>query len=233
MARAAELLAGRYHLVVTNVPYLARGKQSDALKQFAQDRHSAAKGDLATLFVSRIFGWLDRHGVQAVVTPQNWLFLTSYKKLREKLLKQRSWNLVARLGPGAFETIGGHVVNVTLNVLSAGKPKTASHVADIDVSESRTAGAKGAHLSTLDVNTAETGSAVEESGRQNCSSTVFSGNVVGRIRPRTKWDARGRLVAFSAFSLGSAAWQFYMALLPDSHERDRALRRSGACLLLA
>ena len=173
MARAAELLAGRYHLVVTNVPYLARGKQSDALKQFAQDRHSAAKGDLATLFVSRIFGWLDRHGVQAVVTPQNWLFLTSYKKLREKLLKQRSWNLVVRtsqsldwdraiIGITAFnhgadngaETIG-HVVNVTLNVLSAGKPKTASHVADIDVSESRTAGAKGAHLSTLDVNTAE------------------------------------------------------------------------------
>ena len=70
MARAAELLAGRYHLVVTNVPYLARGKQSDALKQFAQDRHPAAKGDLATLFVSRIFGWLDKHGVQAVVTPQ-------------------------------------------------------------------------------------------------------------------------------------------------------------------
>ena len=65
MARAAELLAGRYHLVVTNVPYLARGKQSDVLRQFAQDRHPAAKGDLATLFVSRIFGWLDKHGVQA------------------------------------------------------------------------------------------------------------------------------------------------------------------------
>ncbi len=154
MARAAELLAGRYHLVVTNVPYLARGKQSEGLKQFAQDRHPAAKADLATLFVSRIFGWLEEHGVQAVVTPQNWLFLTSYKKLRETLLKQRTWNLVARLGPGAFETIGGHVVNVVLNVLSAGKPKTASRVADIDVSESRTASAKAAQLSKVDVDAA-------------------------------------------------------------------------------
>ena len=154
MARAAELLAGRYHLVVTNVPYLARGKQSDALKQFAQERHPAAKGDLATLFVSRIFGWLDDHGVQAVVTPQNWLFLTSYKKLRETLLKQRTWNLVTRLGPGAFETIGGHVVNVTLNVLSAGKPVPASRVADIDVAESRTASAKAAQLSKVDVDAA-------------------------------------------------------------------------------
>ena len=35
MARAAELLAGSYHLVITNVPYLARSKQSDVLKQFA------------------------------------------------------------------------------------------------------------------------------------------------------------------------------------------------------
>ena len=137
MARAAELLAGRYHLVITNVPYLARGKQSDALKQFAQDRHPAAKGDLATLFVSRIFGWLDRHGVQAVVTPQNWLFLTSYKKLRETLLKGRTWNLVARLGPGAFETIGGHVVNVALSVLSADRPTRHWQMAGIDVSASR------------------------------------------------------------------------------------------------
>ncbi|MYN66273.1 MAG: N-6 DNA methylase [Acidobacteria bacterium] len=137
MARAAELLAGRYHLVITNEPYLARRKQSDELKQFAQDRHSAAKGDLATLFVSRIFGWLDKHGVHAVVTPQNWLSQTSYKKLREMLLKQRTWNLVARLGPGAFETIGGHVVNVALSVLSTDRSRPDSRMAGIDVSGTR------------------------------------------------------------------------------------------------
>ena len=134
MARAAELLAGRYHLVVTNVPYLARGKQTEILKEFAQERHPDAKPDLATLFVSRIFGWLDKHGVQAVVTPQNWLFLTSYKKLRKALLQQRTWNLVARLGPGAFETIGGHVVNVFLSVLTADRPAQDWQMAGIDVS---------------------------------------------------------------------------------------------------
>ena len=137
MARAAELLAGRYHLVVTNVPYLARGKQTEILKEFAQKHHPEAKADLATLFVSRIFGWLDKHGVQAVVTPQNWLFLTSYRKLREKLLKRRRWNLVARLGPGAFETIGGHVVNVALSVLSGDRPSRSWQMACIDVSAPR------------------------------------------------------------------------------------------------
>ena len=137
MARAAELLAERYTLVVTNVPYLARGRQSDVLKAFAARRHPEAKADLATLFVSRIFDWLAPHGAQAVVTPQNWLFLTSYRKLRERLLRERTWNVVARLGPGAFETIGGHVVNVALNVLSAERPAPGWRMAGIDVSAPR------------------------------------------------------------------------------------------------
>ena len=46
-------------------------------------------------------------GAVSFVMPQNWLFLTSYKKQRELLLKSVQWNLLARLGPGAFETITG------------------------------------------------------------------------------------------------------------------------------
>ena len=137
MARAAELLAGRYHLVITNVPYLARGKQTDLLKQCAQDRHPAAKGDLATLFVSRGFDWLDQHGVQAAVTPQNWLFLTSYKKLRETLLKRRTWNLVAWLGEHAFEDAQAAGAFAALAVLSANRPTSQSRMAGIDVSAPR------------------------------------------------------------------------------------------------
>ncbi len=134
MARAAELLAGAYILVITNVPYLGRGNQTKTLKSFADDNYNEAKPDLATIFVSRIFRWLGTNGTQAVVTPQNWLFLTSYKKLREKLLRLRAWSLVARLGPGAFETVSGHVVNVALSVLSAARPEPEWRMTGIDVS---------------------------------------------------------------------------------------------------
>ena len=71
ISRAAKLLAGQYDLVITNVPYLARGKQGASLKKFASDLHSDSKRDLATVFVSRILGWLGEHGAQAVVVPQN------------------------------------------------------------------------------------------------------------------------------------------------------------------
>ena len=137
MARAAELLGHHYTLVVTNVPFLARGKQGRGLRAFAETHHGNAKGDLATMFVSRIFGWLDKGGTQAVVSPQNWLFLKTYRKLRERLLKGRTWNLVARLGPGAFETVSGEVVNVALDIISAGRPDGDWEMAGVDVSSPR------------------------------------------------------------------------------------------------
>ena len=134
MAHAAHLLGNTYTLIITNVPYLARGKQSDELRRFCESQHPDAKGDIATVFVSRFFRWLGDHGTQAAVTPQNWLFLTTYRKLREQLLRDRTWNVVARLGPGAFETISGHVVNVALNILSADRPQPEREMAGIDVS---------------------------------------------------------------------------------------------------
>jgi len=146
MAKAAAILGQSFTLVVTNVPYLGRGSQGDVLKEFAEEHYSDAKADLATVFVQRIFGWLGRAGTMAVVTPQNWLFLTSYKKLREKLLKERTWDMVARLGPRAFETIGGHVVNVALIEVSASKAMADHAMGGVEVSGAATPHTKAALL---------------------------------------------------------------------------------------
>ena len=134
MARAAELLAGRYHLVITNVPYLGRRRQVSALKKFAQELHPLARANLATLFVSRTFRWLHAYGTQAVVTPQEWLFLVSYRNLREQILKRRTWNLIARLGEHAFRDSQAAGAFATMAVISAGCPQPNGVVADVDVS---------------------------------------------------------------------------------------------------
>ncbi len=134
MFEASHMLSRKYDLVVTNVPYLARGKQSALLRRLAADGYPDAKADLATVFVARILRLLADAGTQAVVVPQNWLFLTTYRKLRERLLRERAWNFDVRLGTGAFETISGHVVNVAMIVLSAEAPNETWHMAGMDVS---------------------------------------------------------------------------------------------------
>ncbi|HON93738.1 MAG TPA: N-6 DNA methylase [Sedimentisphaerales bacterium] len=104
LLEAARLLAGRYHLVITNVPYLARGKQDEALKTFCETHYPEAKNDLANVFLERCLELCQAAGVVQIVMPQNWLFLTSYKKQRVSLLKRVQWNLLARLGEGGFDS---------------------------------------------------------------------------------------------------------------------------------
>lgn len=121
LTKAAQLLSKQYSWVITNVPYLARGKQSDELKEYCEQFHSAAKNDLATVFLDRCLQMNTQGGHTSVVLPQNWLFLTTYKKFREQLLTHDIWNMVARMGSGAFETISGEVVKAILLGITRGQ----------------------------------------------------------------------------------------------------------------
>lgn len=147
---AARLLDGRYHLVVTNVPYLARGKQNDTLKDYCEAHYPEAKNDLANVFLERCLE-LSRDqgaGVVQIVMPQNWLFMTSYKKQRALLLKSVQWNFLARLGPGAFETISGEVVQAILLTQTRGIKEDNFELHGIDASGSRFPQEKAAILLT-------------------------------------------------------------------------------------
>jgi hypothetical protein len=161
LAKAATLLADQYQWVITNVPYLARGKQSDRLRDFCERHYPAAKNDLATVFLDRCLELCAEGGTSSIVLPQNWLFLTSYKKFREKLLKNDTWHLIARLGPQAFQTPMWDF-NVQLISISRGNDAQesgglfgdAEHtnlIRGMDVSEPRTALAKAEQLLTLEV----------------------------------------------------------------------------------
>lgn len=146
LAKAAGLMAGKYGWVITNVPYLARGKQGDLLRDFCEARYPFAKSDLATVFLDRCLGYCTEGGNTSIVLPQNWLFLVSYKNFREKLLKAETWHMVARLGPGAFETINGEVVKAILISISRGKAVPGALFAGLDVSEVKQAAEKAEEL---------------------------------------------------------------------------------------
>jgi hypothetical protein len=131
---AARLLDGRYHLVVTNVPYLGRGKQESQLAKYCEEHYGHAKQDLSTVFLLRTLELIKKGGgITQLVMPQNWLFLSTYKKLREDLLLKYRWNFLAKLGSGAFETISGEVVNVVLLTMEGSTPDQDFQMSGIDV----------------------------------------------------------------------------------------------------
>jgi len=138
LAKAAELLARKFTLIATNVPYLGRGKQDIALMDYCERVHPEAKADLATCFVERCLESCAIGGTVTLVTPQNWLFLTSYRKFRSALLKTFEWNQIARLGDHAFESIAGGVVRVVLLTITRSKPQNEGEFAGLEASNGGT-----------------------------------------------------------------------------------------------
>ena len=151
IAKAASILAHRYTLVATNVPYLGRPDQVSELRDYCDRTYPDAKADLSTCFLSRCLSASSRCGTVALVTPQSWLFQPAYKRLRHRLLGEVEWNLVARLGARAFETISGERVNVCLLALSATPPARGATLGGVDVSGEPTAFDKAEGLRRADV----------------------------------------------------------------------------------
>lgn len=156
MASAAKMLGEQYDLVITNVPYLAAGKQDRALSEWCAEYYPEAKADLATVFLERCLKWTSPEGGMAcIVLPQNWLFLKSYKKFRQKLLQHHAWNSVAKLGEGGFNSsaaAGAFVVLISLSRPHDGKASLKEQpLRGMDASLGKKAADKDAMLQTLPI----------------------------------------------------------------------------------
>ena len=131
VVHAASLLAAKYTLIATNPPYLKRASMAPRLRAYIDANHAEARADIATAFIDRSLDFVGNSGTVAVVSPQNWLLLTSYTRLRESLLKRRRFDVVGRLGAGAFRRFTGEVVNVALTVMSGPTASLAQCIAGV------------------------------------------------------------------------------------------------------
>ena len=119
----AETMAQKYDVVVTNPPYMGGGNMDARLSEFVKKHYPDSKSDLFAVFIERCGQMTSKNRYQSMITQHSWMFLSSFEKLREKLLQKDTINM-AHLGPRAFEEIGGEVVQTTSFVLRK------SHVAD-------------------------------------------------------------------------------------------------------
>ena len=146
VARAGALLARTYTLVVTNPPYLSRGKQDETLRSFADAAHKEAKADLATMFIERCRAFTANGGAYAMVTPQNWLFLGGYKKLRERFLREQTWCYVARLGEGGFESSAAAGAFTVLLILEERRSESGHTITGVDAAAPKASAGKASLL---------------------------------------------------------------------------------------
>jgi type I restriction-modification system DNA methylase subunit len=110
LAKAADILAGQFTLVATNVPYLGQLKQSEGLKTHIFANWEAGKSDLALAFSLRCHELTGGSGHTAIVLPQGWLTQSHDKEFRKYLLSHFHLAVIARLGSNAFTSSIGQQV---------------------------------------------------------------------------------------------------------------------------
>ena len=113
-----ETMARKYWVTCTNPPYAGTSNLSARVNNFVKKYYPDSKADLFAVFIERCRAMTADNGYQAMITQHSWMFLSSFEKLREKMMLTETVNM-AHLGARAFEEIGGEVVQTTAFVRCA------------------------------------------------------------------------------------------------------------------
>lgn len=113
-----ETMARKYWVTCTNPPYAGTSNLSANVNNFVKKYYPDSKADLFAVFIERCRAMTADNGYQAMITQHSWMFLSSFEKLREKMMLTETVNM-AHLGARAFEEIGGEVVQTTAFVRCA------------------------------------------------------------------------------------------------------------------
>ena len=121
MRAELEPLGRSYDVVVANPPYMGSSSLGRWMSAWVKKRYPEAYRDLCTSFIDRGFFLSKTNGYSAMVTMQSWMFLGSFERLRDKILRGHSISSMAHLGTRAFGQIAGEVVSTTATVFANAK----------------------------------------------------------------------------------------------------------------
>lgn len=120
--RMAEALSPNYHVVVANPPYMGVRGMTDGVTAWVRDNYPDSKADLMTCFMERARKLTRTFGSWGMINLPSWMFLSTFEKMRKKILAGSSVVSLLQLGRGIFGSDFGSVAFVFDEV----KPKSGS-----------------------------------------------------------------------------------------------------------
>ena len=111
-----ETMAQKYWVTCTNPPYAGTGDLNSKLNSYIKKHYADSKSDMYAVFIERCVLFTNAVGFQAMITQHSWMFQSTFKKLRGKILTKSIINMV-HLGARAFDEIAGEVVQTTSFIL--------------------------------------------------------------------------------------------------------------------
>ncbi|MHB2154487.1 BREX-1 system adenine-specific DNA-methyltransferase PglX [Calditrichota bacterium GD2] len=116
-----DALMKKYDVVVTNPPYAGRRNIVAKLAEELKNNYPINASDLYAAFIQRNSELVSENGFIGMITQQSFMFTSSFKELREYLLKKFSISTLQQFGPKAFEGMGGDKISTCTFVLNKTK----------------------------------------------------------------------------------------------------------------
>ena len=105
-----EALSQQYDVVVTNPPYMAVSNAGAKVNDYVKKNFPDSKADMFAVFIERCGQMAKKNGYQAMITQHAWMFLSSFERMRERLLHSVDIVTLAHLGVGTFVDLNSKVV---------------------------------------------------------------------------------------------------------------------------
>lgn len=102
LVRVARNLGQKYDAVVTNPPYMGASGMGAKLSKYVKDNYQDSKSDMSTVCMERSTMFCKNNGLWSMINIPVWMFLSSYEKLRDKLLGSQTLVNMVHPGRGIF-----------------------------------------------------------------------------------------------------------------------------------
>ena len=102
LVQVAEALAQKYDVVVTNPPYMGASGMSGKLSSFVKKKYPDTKSDMSTIMMERTLEMSTNHGYVSMINIPVWMFLSSYEKMRNTMLRNNMIVNMVHPGRGIF-----------------------------------------------------------------------------------------------------------------------------------
>ncbi|MBQ4404899.1 MAG: BREX-1 system adenine-specific DNA-methyltransferase PglX [Selenomonadaceae bacterium] len=116
LVRQAIALTQKYHVVATNPPYMGGSGMGSKLAAYVKKNFPDSKSDLSTIFMERCRAFANGGGYYSMINIPVWMFISSYEKLRRKLLAENIFINMTHNGRGIFGSDFGTVAFVVENI---------------------------------------------------------------------------------------------------------------------
>jgi hypothetical protein len=103
--KQADYLSPKYHVIVANPPYMGGARMNSRLKEYARKTYPISKTDLFSMFMERCLSLVCEKAFVAMITLQNWMFISSFEKHRKNILDQSIIRDLIQIGFNSFPSL--------------------------------------------------------------------------------------------------------------------------------